>query len=226
MTERVSKPARTSPEVILSFTQNVFTPRQSDDPNRKPTRGCTIMLPKDGPGVGQYLKDLHSDLLECLKEAFPDKYETLKGTLVGGTYSPIKDGDKTVRQDSTLHKDKYPELEGHWFIRASTSNPLPVVDQNNQFIIDPNEIYGGVKARVSLNAYSYHGKKKQGVTLGLNGIQKVGEGTRFGGGGPAVDEMFDASGADDPLNYQEPASGTGDFFADARAVDDTDDIPF
>jgi hypothetical protein len=75
------------------------------------------------------------------------------------------------------------------------------VDRNLQEIIDAGEIYGGVWACVSVNAYAYDVKANKGVTFGLNGIQKIKDGESFGTGRPAVSAMFTPAASEDPANY-------------------------
>ena len=47
--------------------------------------------------------------------------------------------------------------------------------------IDPDEIYSGCTVNVSLNLYAYNaGGVSKGIAAGLNGVQLVKKGERFG----------------------------------------------
>lgn len=51
------------------------------------------------------------------------------------------------------------------------------------------EIYPGVQARISVNAFAYNTGGNKGVSLALNNVQKVAEGERIDGRAPAEDEF-------------------------------------
>lgn len=116
--------------------------------------------------------------------------------------TPLRDADKEkdeLTDDGTTTKgEKYPERLGHWFINCRSEKPVAVVDRTRNIITDPEQIYAGVKAKVSINFYPYSVEGNHGVGAGLNGVQKIADGEPIGGGGkPAVESMFDLLDDDD-----------------------------
>jgi len=63
------------------------------------------------------------------------------------------------------------------------------VDQRVRPILDRNEIYSGVYARVSLGFYAFNSNGNRGVACGLGNIQKVRDGQALGGKSNAADEF-------------------------------------
>lgn len=222
MAKFVSRDPRTTPPVRISYP-TVVTPRAfaaGDDPKFS----VVMMFDKKNKDHMSFLKDIREDLQACLEEKWPDAANRPRTPLVGATLSPIKDGDKTVNREGIPYKEKNPEYEGHFFIRASTKKKPVLADRNCQEIIDANEIYGGCFCKVRLNVYAYAMPKSKGLTFGLNGVQKWGDGESFGGSREAMDEMFDADGGqDDAENYSNDFDTGGD-----PLTDDTpdDEIPF
>lgn len=215
-----SRPNRTTPPVRVSYPQ-VFQAR-AVQAGQDPKFGIVMMLDKKDKEHMAYLKGIHADLQECLAENWPDERTRPRVPLVGGTDSPIKDGDKTVNRQGIPINERNPEYAGHYIIRAATKNRPVCVDRHMNEIMDSNEVYGGCFCKVGINAYSYDVGSNKGVTLGLNGVQKWADGESFGGGRPSADSMFEASGADDPDNY---TSGGDPFAAGAGSVED-DEPPF
>lgn len=105
-----------------------------------------------------------------------------------GLESPVVDGDNPKYKD----REGY---AGHWVIKASTNEDQRpgVVDENVQAITDPSKFYPGCYARASIFAYVWEFGGKQGVGFILDHVQKVGDGTAFGGKKPA-DQVFQPIG--------------------------------
>jgi hypothetical protein len=45
------------------------------------------------------------------------------------------------------------------------------VNEDRQQVLDANDVYAGMKARVVMNPYSWTNSGKHGVSLSLNGVQ-------------------------------------------------------
>ena len=218
--KNVSKPARTTPPVRVSYPQ-VFTAR-AVQAGQDPKYGVVMMFDKSDQEHKDFIKALHADMTAARNEHWSDPAKCPRTELVGATDSPIKDGDKTVNRQGIPLKETNEEYAGHWILRASTKAKPVVVDRNMAEILDSNEVYGGCFCKVNINAYTYDVNANKGVTVGLNGIQKWADGDSFGGGRPPVSDMFESAGADDPANY---ASGD-DPFDGAAPVANDDDISF
>lgn len=108
----------------------------------------------------------------------------------------IQDGDTKDRA----------EYKGMWVVKAATRLKAPgVVGPDVQPILDPNEIYSGVYARVNVTVKAYTLPQK-GVTLYLNHVQKTKDGEAFAGG-PQAKDVFEAIGVEEG----EVAAGSSDL---------------
>lgn len=121
------------------------------------------------------------------------------GTNTKNVRTPFKDGDEKGKDI----------LVGQIVVDAKSKSAPPVVGPNREPIINtvpgqPDSIYSGCYVYANLTAYAYDASGNKGVSLQLNGIQKVKDGTVLAGK-PSVDQMFDDLGGDDPSNYAEPA---------------------
>lgn len=96
---------------------------------------------------------------------------------------PLRDGDA----------EKRPEAKGCWFVNVSAkADRAPgIIDREKVEILDPNEIYAGVYARVALNAYCYDANGSKGLSFGLNSVQKLADGERIDGRTSAADDFSD-----------------------------------
>jgi hypothetical protein len=231
MEKATSAPTRTVGPVRLSYTQNLFTPkafRAGDTPRY----GLTIMFEKSDPAHQSALKQLAADAKMVLESRWPNPTTRPRVPIVGGIDSVIKDADKAVNRQGIPMLEKNPEYAGHYIIRLGTISRPPVIDRNMQEILDPEEIYGGVWAKVALNAYTFSGDTNKGVTFGLNGVQKWKDDERFGGGRPPVAQMFEPApaGSEDPSSYDDfdlpPAAAAAAPKAAAPAPAADDDFPF
>lgn len=70
---------------------------------------------------------------------------------------------------------------GAIFINLKTSNKPGVVDANVQPIINESDFYAGCYAHASVRPYYYDQKGNKGIALGLQNIQKLGEGDPLSG---------------------------------------------
>ena len=104
----------------------------------------------------------------------------------------FQDGDDT-------DIDKYPENEGHYLLNARSKKKVGLVDMDRQPILDPDEIYSGCWAYVSVTSFAYDNESK-GVSFFLNNIMKARDDEPFGSGASTPDEDFaDISDDDDDL---------------------------
>jgi len=203
MGNNVSKPARTSPPVRVSYTQSLFTPKAFQQ-GQDPKYSVTVMIDKTNAEQMAFMKAIHADAQAALAEAWPDQAKRPRIALVGETKSLIKDGDKTLGNDGVPLVEKNPEYAGHYLIRVSAKQKPVVVDRNRQEIIDPAVVYGGCVCKVNLNVYTFDTQANKGVTAGINGVQFWADGERLGGGRPALESMFDAAG---PAPVNDPFAG-------------------
>lgn len=157
----------TKKPVRLTFT---FLP---DDDNVYRT---SILIPKKD-------KVLIGQIEEAIEEA-KNYGKTAKwgGKIPRNLKIAFQDGDDT-------DLDKYPENEGHMILNARSKKKVGLVDMDRQPILDPDEIYSGCWAYVSVTSFAYDNESK-GVSFFLNNIMKARDDERFGGGSSSPDEDF------------------------------------
>lgn len=141
-----------------------------------------ILLPKsDRVNIRKVLKAIQ----QVGEHEWGDKWKQVR--------SPLRDGDAEkdeLTEDGSTKGEKYPERLGCYFINARSSRPVTVVDRHLA-ALDPDEVYGGCKGKISVTFYPYSVSGNHGIGAGLNGVQKIAEGEPFGGGAPAVESMFE-----------------------------------
>jgi hypothetical protein len=93
---------------------------------------------------------------------------------------PLRDGD--VERDDDAYKDSY-------FVNANSITAPQIVDKHVQPILDRNEIYSGVYARVSITFYAFNSNGNRGIACGLGNIQKISDGEPLGGKTTAADDF-------------------------------------
>jgi len=98
---------------------------------------------------------------------------------------PFRDGAETGKKDQEGYGD------GIIFVNASSSNKPGIVDGQKQPIIMPSEFYGGCYARATVNPYYWKYMGKEGVSFGLQNLQKLRDGDAFSGRSKP-EEDFDA----------------------------------
>lgn len=207
---------RTTPAVRVSYPA-VFEKRSMN--GGVPAYSVTLMFDKKDADHMAFLKLLMADMTKVLEGNWPDVATRPRIPLHGHDKSPVKDGDTAINQQGIPLKEKNPEYAGHFIIRATSYNDtMTVVDKNKADILDRSQLYGGCVCKANINPYARMRSDNQGISVGLNGIQKWADGESFGSGAgrPNVDSMFESSGANDPTNY----GGNSDAFFGATGTDD------
>lgn len=160
----------------------------------------TLLFPKKTTNL--------SELRQVLDNACIDRWGPDKKKWPQFAHPAIKDGDEKEDQEA---------YHGHWYItpKANPDRRPQVLDQKKNPISETdNTFYGGCYAKALVNAYAYPKpgvKMAPGVTFGLNAVQKVADGERFGGS-VDVDSAFDEieDGAEDATNYAGGDSNSDD----------------
>ncbi len=93
---------------------------------------------------------------------------------------PLRDGD--LERDDEAYKDSF-------FVNANSTTAPQIVDTRVQPILDRNEVYSGVYARVSVNFYAFNSNGNKGIACGLGNIQKVRDGEPLSGRTNAADDF-------------------------------------
>ena len=128
--------------------------------------GTTILMPKSDTDAKARLDCAIS---AALQKGITDKWNGVQPPVIA---MPVYDGDG-VRPNGEPFG---PECKGHWVFTASSSSPVPVVDANQNPIINSTEVYSGCYARVCVSFFPYNSNGKRGIGCGLEAVQKLEDG--------------------------------------------------
>lgn len=146
-------------------------------------------MTKNGKVIGEpkfsvqiLIKKDDTENITIIKNAMQAAYqkglsEKWSGVKPEGLRSPLRDGDTT---DLT----KNPERKGCFFMNVSCAekNPPVVVGPNPKIrITDPKDFYSGCFGNIAINFFPYN-TLGDGVSAGLQNIQKTSDGENLGGG--------------------------------------------
>ncbi len=206
---------------------NLFKPRVNPKrPNSKPKYSCGLLLRvADTPeskaageksvGDTPEYKALQAEVQRVFAEALgPTWMERIKERKSDGSPMfrvPFRRGDAAEFKtpDGKGYKDGYGP--GIIVISANSDYAPGVIDRDKSVIINPNDVQGGYYGRLQIHAYFYN-NESQGVTFGLDNVQKDRDGVPFGNRANAAD-AFDAI---EPPNAPAAVAGgpasTGDPF--------------
>lgn len=148
----------------------------------EPKYSCTILIPKSDTATVAAIN-------KAIEAAIKDGVAKTWGGTKPAKLDPIlHDGDGTRPTDGEPYG---PECKGHWILnaKAKETDKPPVVDNHCELIIDPNEVYSGMYAKVAVLFYPY-GKPKKGITCILKAVQKVKDGDPLGGGKVDAKKLF------------------------------------
>ena len=211
--------AVTTPPVRVSFP-TVFTPRAIEQ-GQTPKYSIVLMFDKKDPAHMSALTALYAEAEAAFKAKWPDPAKAPRIPLKGHDKSPFKDGDTACNTQGVPLSEKNEEYAGHFIVRAASTSKPAVVDRSMQEIIDTGAVYGGCWCKVNLNPYAYDTAGNKGITFGLNGVQFWQEGDAFGGGRPAVGDMFTAASSESAEHYNaSDPFGSGNGGANAPAQSD------
>lgn len=161
------------PKSRLSYP-HVFKPSAFNGEG-EPKFSASFYVPK---AEKEFIASLRSLQEDAVKELYgskkPQNFETWG----------IADGDDTDDEAA----------KGCYIVKASNKVKPKVVDWRGSDILDELEVYGGCYARASVQAKAYGTPAKGGVTLELLVVQKVADGTPFGGAAKAMSAAVDELG--------------------------------
>lgn len=162
-------------EVRLAFV-HALEPDASFD-NQNPKYSVVVIIPKDD-------KKTLSKIKSAVEAATENgKASRWGGKLPKGLNKPLRDGDEDM--------EDYPEFEGSYFMRVSSTTKPGIIDRHKNPIDSPDDIYSGCYARVSMNMFPYSKSGNNGVSAGLNNIQVLRDGEPCGGRASAEHDFDD-----------------------------------
>lgn len=151
-------------KVRLSYA-HLFQPVAAQE-GGQPKYSVSIIIPKED-----------TETVEKFRKAFEDAKNTNAAFFGGSVPKMLKGG---LRDGDAERDDE--AYAGCYFINANSTNKPGVVDADMNAILDPNEVYSGCYARVSVTMYPYNTQGSKGIACGLNNVMKVADGDRLGGG--------------------------------------------
>lgn len=173
-------------KVRLSFV-HVLEPHGFD--GQEPKYSTMLIIPKDD-----------KETVNCIKQAIKEAYENAKGDKLKGVKKPkttLRDGDEEK------NPEEQPEFENAYFMNVSSKTAPQIVKREKGMLVkteDPDEIYSGVYAMVSINFYAYNQAGNKGISAGLNNILTTCTGDFLGGRASAESDFADMDWDDDGLD--------------------------
>ena len=159
-----------TPKFRVSFP-NVF----KEDDNGK--YSMAMLFDKKAIAADPKQSKLWADLKAHIEKAAMDKWGELPPNM------PFRKGEEK-------EYDGYGE--GVIFINGKSNDRPGLVGADGQPIMAASDFYGGCYAHATINAYAWDYKGKKGVSVGLQNIQKLGDGESFGGGKSKAEDDFGA----------------------------------
>lgn len=149
-------------KVRFSFV-HVFEPAETLNGTLK--YSASILIPKTD-----------KDTVARFNKAFEDTKQANAAYFGGSIPKVLKGG----LRDGDVEKDD-PIYAGHYFFNANSNEKPGIVDADVNPIIDKNEFYSGCYGRASITMYPYDASGSKGIAFGLNNVQKLEDGEKFGG---------------------------------------------
>ena len=130
--------------------------------------------------------------IEAAKESGKNKWN---GKIPAKLNLPLRDGDEEFDDEGK------PKVPGHYFMNCSCKTKPGIIDRFKQPVDDPERVYSGVYARVSINAFGYNAAGNRGISFGLNNVQIIKDGEYLGGRASAEADFdeFELDEEDDDL---------------------------
>lgn len=167
-------------KVRLSFVH--LSAPYAREPGAQPKYECQILIPKADSATKARMD---AALAAAIKRGAEKGY--LKGIPADKVKNPIYDGDG-YRADGYTPFPK--ECKGCWVITARSNNQPAVVDSAKNPIINDDEIYSGMYAKVAIDFYAFARNSNKGIAAGLGNVMKVADGERLGAPRASVDDDF------------------------------------
>lgn len=157
--------------------------------NEKQMYTTEMLIPKGSPAA--------QTLIDAMTKKAVDVFQ---GKTLYNQTGQFRDGDLPNRKNKIRE-----ECAGHWMMSAKTSakngKTVTIVDRAHNAIIDPKEIYGGVKVNINVSVTAYN-DPEYGPLFGIwiNAVQKVADGTPLGSGDGASNVTDEFPKYDDATN--------------------------
>lgn len=166
--------AVTTGKVRLSYVHLLEPYAFDSNPDKEQYSCCILIDKKDAATLTAINKAIEAAKAQGKTSKWNNK-------LPPKLWNPVRDGDEEHPDDETF--------VGKYFINAKSNQKPGIVDSKLQRIIDPDEVYSGMYARVSLSFFPFATSGNSGIGAGLNNVQKIADGERIGGRSNAEDDF-------------------------------------
>ena len=178
----------TGPETRWSYA-NVWEPKSIN--GGTPKYSVSLIIPKSDTVTVAKIR-------AAIRAAYEEGESKLKGTskflpALEDLKTPLRDGDKDRKGD--------PAYADSWFVNANSTLRPYTVDADKQPILETSELYSGIIGRAVINLYAYNTNGNKGIAAGLNGIQKLSDGTPLGGQSRPEDDLADLDDGDEDDDF-------------------------
>lgn len=162
---------------------NIFKSRSFQDGQEGKFSIC-LLIPKKDKGT---LAKVRAAIEAATKQGVADKWGGKKPAKLK---LPLRDGDEERADEAEEYKDMY-------FLNCNSVQKPGIIDMYKNEVLDPTEVYSGCWGRASINFFPFDTKGNKGVGVGLNNVQKLGDGEPLGGARAAAEDDFDDDFDDD-----------------------------
>lgn len=133
---------------------------------------------RDKYGACIIVSKSETQTIETIKASIKAAYEAGKGTLQSGTsIVPPLDTLKTPLRDGDVEHPGDAMYANSYFLNAYSIKKPGVFDADAKPINDPSEIHNGIEGLADITFYAFNTNGNIGIACGLNGIQKLSDGT-------------------------------------------------
>lgn len=144
-----------------------------------PKYSVVLLIPKSDTATLQKIKKAITEAAAAFRARHGE------ASLPSNPLTPLHDGDGPKPNGG----DYGDECKGCWVMNASSqTKPLMIDEFDNN--IDPNEIYSGCYGKAVINFYGYNNRRK-GIGCGLLGVKKMHDGDALGGAEATADDFKD-----------------------------------
>lgn len=167
---------------------NIFKSRAFQTGQDEKYSICLLIPKKDKDTINKIKKAMDA----AVQQGISDKWG---GKKPANLKLPLRDGDEE-------RADEAEEYVGMYFLNANSNQKPGIIDMYKNEILDPTEVYSGCWGRASINFFPFSSNGNKGVGVGLNNIQKLGEGEALGGARASAEDDFD-----DDVDYDDDMLG-------------------
>lgn len=164
---------------------NIFKSR-SFQPGQDEKFSICLLIPKKDKDT---IKKIQTAIDAAIKQGVADKWG---GKKPANLKLPLRDGDDE-------RADEAEEYTSMYFINANSNQKPGIIDMYRNEIVDQTEVYSGCWGRASINFFPFNSNGNKGVAVGLNNIQKLGDGEPLGGTRAAAEDDFADDFDDDDM---------------------------